>query len=238
MSREKLGLTVEPVSTQIIPRDRHAIFFAVLGVIAGSIEHLATEIRHLQRTEVREAEEFFTPGQKGSSAMPHKRNPVLSENLTGLARMVRAAVIAGAGERGAVARARHLPFRRRAGASPPTPPSRSISRWRRLAGRDRQAARLSRGDAAQPRRYGGLVHSQRVLLALTAGRHGARGGLSAPCSAMPCGCGRRARTSSPLLKADPEVAGQLRPAKLGGLFDLGYHIRHVDTIFKRVFGEG
>ena len=125
---EKMGLTVEPVSTQVIPRDRHAMFFATLGVIASSVERLATEIRHLQRTEVLEAEEYFAPGQKGSSAMPHKRNPVLTENLTGLARMVRAYVDAGAGECRAVARARHQPFVGRALSSARTRRSPSISR--------------------------------------------------------------------------------------------------------------
>ncbi len=114
MSPEKMGLAVEPVSTQVIPRDRHAMFFATLGVVASCVERLATEIRHLQRTEVLEAEEFFSDGQKGSSAMPHKRNPVLTENLTGLARLVRGMVIAGAGKRRAVARARHFAFLGRA----------------------------------------------------------------------------------------------------------------------------
>ena len=117
-----MGLKVEPVSTQIIPRDRHAMYFATLGVVASSVERLATEIRHLQRTEVLEAEEFFSEGQKGSSAMPHKRNPVLSENVTGLARMVRAYVTPAHGERGALARARHLAFLGRAHDRARTPP--------------------------------------------------------------------------------------------------------------------
>ena len=123
-----MGLRPEPISTQVIPRDRHAMYFATLGVVASSVEHLAIEIRHLQRTEVREAEEFFSPGQKGSSAMPHKRNPVLSENLTGLARLVRSAGTAGDGERGAVARARHLALLGRADDRPRRHRRRSISR--------------------------------------------------------------------------------------------------------------
>ena len=130
MSRQSWASTVEPVSTQVIPRDRHAMFFATLGVIASSIERLATEIRHLQRTEVLEAEEYFSPGQKGSSAMPHKRNPVLTENLTGLARLVRVGGDPGAGERRALARARHLAFLGRAHHRPGRHRSRSTSRWR------------------------------------------------------------------------------------------------------------
>ncbi len=125
---DKLGLAPEPISTQVIPRDRHAMFFATLGVIASSIERLAIEVRHLQRTEVLEAEEYFSPGQKGSSAMPHKRNPVLTENLTGLARMVRSLCRAGDGERRAVARARHLALDRSSATSGPMPASLSTSR--------------------------------------------------------------------------------------------------------------
>ena len=148
---EKMGLRVEPVSTQVIPRDRHAMFFATLGVIASSIERLATEIRHLQRTEVLEAEEYFAPGQKGSSAMPHKRNPVLTENLTGLARMVRAAVDAGAGECRAVARARHLATRSVERYHRPRRDDHARFRARPADRRDRQAARLSRADAEESR---------------------------------------------------------------------------------------
>jgi adenylosuccinate lyase len=161
-----LGLTPEPISTQVIPRDRHAMFFATLGVIASSIENVATEIRHMQRTEVLEAEEFFSPGQKGSSAMPHKRNPVLSENLTGLARLVRMAVVPGAGKRGALARTRHQPFQRgthdRAGHHH-HPRLRAAP-----AGRvGRKAGDLPRNMLKNLNKFKGLVMSQRVLLALT-----------------------------------------------------------------------
>ncbi len=161
-----MGLTPEPISTQVIPRDRHAMYFATLGVIASSIERLATEIRHLQRTEVLEAEEFFSEGQKGSSAMPHKRNPVLSENLTGLARMVRAYVIAGAGERGAVARARHLAFLGRAHDRARRHRDARL-RADRLAGLIDKLLVYPENMQNNLDRLGGLVHSQRLLLALT-----------------------------------------------------------------------
>ena len=235
---DKLGLTVEPVSTQVIPRDRHAMFFATLGVIASSIERLATEVRHLQRTEVLEAEEYFSPGQKGSSAMPHKRNPVLTENLTGLARMVRSAVHAGAGECGALARARHLPLLGRALYRPGRD---DHARFRaRPADRgDRQIARLSRADAAQSRPDG----RPRPFAARAArphpGRRQPRGCLS-PRPAQRdegLGIGRRSFSLLDLLKADPEVTALLSPAQIEAEFDLDYHFKHVDTIFARVFGE-
>ncbi len=160
------GLTPEPVSTQVIPRDRHAVYFATLGVVASSIERLATEIRHLQRTEVLEAEEYFSPGQKGSSAMPHKRNPVLTENLTGLARLVRGMVAAGDGECRTLARARHLAFFGRADDRPGRDGN---ARFRagEARRRHREAGRLSANMKKNLDRLGGLVHSQRVLLALT-----------------------------------------------------------------------
>ena len=230
----KLGLSVEPVSTQVIPRDRHAMFFATLGVIASSIERLATEIRHLQRSEVYEAEEYFSPGQKGSSAMPHKRNPVLTENLTGLARIVRAAV---------------------------TPAFENVALWHERDISHSSVERMFAPDATvtldfalarltnvidklvvYPEnmqknldRLGGLVHSQRVLLALT------QKGVSREDSyrlvqrnAMPVWRGEG--DFKTLLKADPDVSSKLSSQDIDDLFDLGYHFKHVDTIFKRVFG--
>ena len=230
-----LGLTIEPVSTQVIPRDRHAMFFATLGVIASSIERLAIEIRHLQRSEVLEAEEYFSPGQKGSSAMPHKRNPVLTENLTGLARIVRAAV---------------------------TPALENVALWHERDISHSSVERMFAPDATvtldfalarltnvidklviYPEnmqknldRLGGLVHSQRVMLALT------QKGVSREDSyrlvqrnAMPVWRGEGEFKA--LLNADSEVIAKLSAAEIDDLFDLGYHFKHVDTIFRRVFGE-
>jgi len=233
----KMGLTPEPVSTQVIPRDRHAMFFATLGVVASSIERLAIEVRHLQRTEVLEAEEYFAPGQKGSSAMPHKRNPVLTENLTGLARLVRSAV---------------------------TPALENVALWHE---RDISHSSVERGigpdatitlDFALARlsgvidkllvypermrknldRMGGLVHSQRVLLTLT------QAGISredayrlVQRNAMKVWESDGELSLLDLLKADPEVTAALSPAELEEKFDLGYHLKHVDTIFDRVFGR-
>ncbi|PWR25649.1 adenylosuccinate lyase [Zavarzinia aquatilis] len=230
----KMGLEIEPVSTQVIPRDRHAAFFAALAVVASSIERLATEVRHLQRTEVLEAEEAFTKGQKGSSAMPHKRNPVLSENLTGLARLVRSAA---------------------------TPAFENVALWHE---RDISHSSVERGigpdatvhlDFALARltsmmdglviypenmqrnldRLGGVVHSQRVLLALT------QKGVSREDSyrivqenAMRVWRGEGAFLD--FLKADPKVTSALSDAELESLFNLDYHTKHVDTIFRRVFG--
>jgi adenylosuccinate lyase len=232
---EKLGLKPEPVSTQVIPRDRHAAYFAALGVVASSLERLATEIRHLQRTEVLEAEEYFSEGQKGSSAMPHKRNPVLTENLTGLARMVRSAV---------------------------TPALENVALWHerdishssveRMIGPDATIAldfALVRLTSVIDKlivypenmrknldRLGGLIHSQRVLLALTqkgVSREDAYALVQR--NAMPVWRGEGDFLT--LLKADGDVAKALSPAELEALFDLGYHLKHVDTIFQRVFGE-
>ena len=230
-----LGLTIEPVSTQVIPRDRHAMFFATLGVIASSIERLAIEIRHLQRSEVLEAEEYFSPGQKGSSAMPHKRNPVLTENLTGLARIVRAAV---------------------------TPALENVALWHERDISHSSVERMFAPDATvtldfalarltnvidklviYPEnmqknldRLGGLVHSQRVMLALT------QKGVSREDSyrlvqrnAMPVWRGEGEFKA--LLNADSEVMEKLSSAEIDDLFDLGYHFKHVDTIFRRVFGK-
>jgi len=230
-----LGLIVEPVSTQVIPRDRHAAFFATLGIIAGSVENLATEIRHLQRSEVREAEEYFSPGQKGSSAMPHKRNPILTENLTGLARMVRSAV---------------------------TPALENIALWHerdishssveRMIGPDatitldfalgRLAGVIDKlvvhGDvmAANVDRLGGLVYSQRVLLALT------QAGLSreaayAAVQRNAMAAWEEGGSFLDRLIADAEVSGAIDSAALAAFFDPAHHLTNVDTIFQRVFGR-
>jgi len=233
----KLGLRVEPVSTQVIPRDRHAMFFATLGVVASSLERLAVEVRHLQRTEVLEAEEYFSPGQKGSSAMPHKRNPVLTENLTGLARMVRGYV---------------------------TPALENVALWHERDISHSSVERYIAPDACitldfalvratgvvekllvYPERMrrnldrmGGLIHSQRVLLALT------QAGLSREASyalvqrnAMKVWESDGALSLLALLKDDPEVSGALSAGELEALFDLDYHFKHVDTVFERVFGR-
>jgi len=231
---EKMGLQVEPVSTQVIPRDRHAAFFAALGVVASSVERLAVEIRHLQRTEVLEAEEFFDKGQKGSSAMPHKRNPILTENLTGLARLVRSAV---------------------------TPAMENVALWHE---RDISHSSVERGigpdatvhlDFALHRlamvverllvypenmqknldKLGGLVHSQRVLLALTQlGQSREDSYAAVQRNAMKVWRGEG--NFLDFLKEDPEVI--VPDAQLEELFDLGYHTKHVDTVFQRVFGAG
>ncbi|MEH6489814.1 adenylosuccinate lyase [Hyphomonas oceanitis] len=230
----KLGLAIEPVSTQVIPRDRHAMYFATLGVIASSVERLATEVRHLQRTEVLEAEEFFSPGQKGSSAMPHKRNPVLTENLTGLARLVRSAV---------------------------TPALENVALWHE---RDISHSSVERGigpdatihlDFALHRlanvvenlvvypenmmrtidSMGGLHNSQRILLALV--EHGVSREESYTLvqrNAMRTWRGEGNLLD--LLKTDPDVKAKLTDEELEDLFDLEYHFKHVDTIFERVFG--
>jgi adenylosuccinate lyase len=233
----ELGLSVEPVSTQIIPRDRHAMFFATLGVIASSIERLATEIRHLQRTEVLEVEEYFSPGQKGSSAMPHKRNPVLTENLTGLARMVRG-YVTPALENVALWHERdisHSSVERFIGPDATITLDFALARLTGVVDKlvvypERMQKNLDR--------MGGLVHSQRVLLALT------QAGLSREDSyslvqrnAMKVWESDGELSLLDLLKADPEVTQRLSSEQLDDLFDLGYHLKHVDTIFGRVFGS-
>ncbi|MFZ1962845.1 MAG: adenylosuccinate lyase [Roseiarcus sp.] len=232
---EKMGLVPEPISTQVIPRDRHAAFFAALGVVASSIERLAVEIRHLQRTEVLEAEEYFSEGQKGSSAMPHKRNPVLAENLTGLARMVRSAVTPAL-EDVALWHERdisHSSVERMIG------PDATIALDFALARLCQVVDKLVVYPEAMRRnldRLGGLVHSQRVLLALTqkgVSREDAYALVQH--NAMPVWRGEGDFLS--LLKADKDVAKALSPAELEALFDLDYHLEHVDTIFARVFGE-
>jgi adenylosuccinate lyase len=232
----ELGLSVEPVSTQVIPRDRHAMFFATLGVIASSIERLATEIRHLQRTEVLEAEEYFSPGQKGSSAMPHKRNPVLTENLTGLARMVRG-YVTPALENVALWHERdisHSSVERFIGPDATITLDFALAR---LTGVIDKLVVYPERMQKNLDRMGGLVHSQRVLLALT------QAGLSREDSyalvqrnAMKVWESDGELSLLDLLKADPEVSQSLSAEQLDDLFDLGYHLKHVDTIFDRVFG--
>ena len=232
----KMGLTVEPVSTQVIPRDRHAMFFATLGVIAGSIERLATEIRHLQRTEVLEAEEYFAPGQKGSSAMPHKRNPVLTENLTGLARMVRSAVVPAL-ENVALWHERdisHSSVERMIG------PDATITLDFALARLTGVVDKLLIYPVRMQKnldRMGGLVHSQRVLLALTqAGMSREDAYKAVQRNAMQVWESDGALSLMELLKADADVAARLSVAEIEDKFDLGYHFKHIDTIFDRVFG--
>jgi adenylosuccinate lyase len=231
-----MGLTVEPVSTQVIPRDRHAMYFATLGVVASSIERLATEFRHLQRTEVLEAEEYFSPGQKGSSAMPHKRNPVLSENLTGLARMVRA-YVTPAMEDVALWHERdisHSSVERMIGPDATATLDFALNR---LAGLIDRLLVYPENMQKNLDRLGGLIHSQRVLLALTqkgAPREDAYRLVQR--NAMKVWQGGGDFLS--FLKADQEVRKYLSEAELAANFDLGYHLKGVDTIFKRVFGEG
>ncbi|WP_439534115.1 adenylosuccinate lyase [Polymorphobacter sp.] len=233
---EKLGLTVEPVSTQVIPRDRHAMYFATLAVIASSIERLATEIRHLQRTEVLEAEEFFSPGQKGSSAMPHKRNPVLTENLTGLARLVRGMAIP-AMENVALWHERdisHSSVERMIGPDATITLDFALAR---LTGVIRNLIVYPERMLKNLGKMGGLVHSQRVLLALTqagASREAAYSLVQR--NAMKVWESDGALQLQSLLEADPEVTAHLTPAQIAENFDLGYHLKHVDTIFARVFG--
>jgi len=232
---EKMGLAVEPISTQIIPRDRHAVFYATLAVIASSLENLATEIRHLQRTEVREAEEFFSAGQKGSSAMPHKRNPVLSENLTGLARVVRASVIPAL-ENVVTWHERDISHSSVERVIAPDTTIALDFALARAAGLVDKLVIYPEAMRANLDRLGGLVHSQRVLLALTqAGMSREDAYRTVQRNAMPVWEGRGKFLD--LLKADPEVAKFVKPSALAALFDDAYHTKHVDTIFRRVFGK-
>jgi len=232
---QKMGLSVEPVSTQVIPRDRHAAYFATLGVVASSLERLAVEIRHLQRTEVLEAEEYFSPGQKGSSAMPHKRNPVLTENVTGLARMVRSYAFP-AMENVALWHERdisHSSVERYIGPDATITLDFALARMTGVVQKlvvypNRMQENLDRTH--------GLVHSQRVMLALT------QAGVSREDSyrmvqrnAMRAWNGEGNLLD--LLKADPDVAKALPVPQLEAMFDLGYHLKQVDTIFRRVFGS-
>ena len=231
----KLGLRPEPISTQVIPRDRHAAFFATLGVVASSVERLATEIRHLQRTEVMEAEEFFSEGQKGSSAMPHKRNPVLAENLTGLARMVRSAVIPAL-EDVALWHERDISH---SSVERMIAPDATITldfALARLAGVIDKLVVYPEAMRRNLDRLGGLVHSQRVLLALTE-KGVARDDAYALVQRNAMRAWRGEGEFLTLLKADKDVAKVLSAKELEALFDLGYHLKHVDTIFERVFGK-
>ncbi len=229
----KMGLTPEPVSTQVIPRDRHAMFFATLGVVASCLERLALEIRHLQRTEVLEAEEFFSEGQKGSSAMPHKRNPVLTENVTGLARLVRGMAVP-AMENVALWHERdisHSSVERMIGPDATITLDFALAR---MTGVITNLLVYPKNMGKNLDRLGGLIHSQRVLLALT------QKGLSredayalVQRNAMPVWRGEGEFKT--LLKADPDVSKALGGVELEALFDLGYHFKHVETIFARVF---
>jgi adenylosuccinate lyase len=234
---KELGLEIEPTSTQVIPRDRHAMFFATLGVIASSVERLAVEIRHLQRTEVLEAEEYFAPGQKGSSAMPHKRNPVLTENLTGLARVVRSAVVPAL-ENVALWHERdisHSSVERYIGPDATVTLDFALARLTGVVDKllvypERMQKNLDR--------MGGLIHSQRVLLALT------QAGVSREDSyslvqrnAMKVWDADGQLSLLQLLKDDPEVTSRIPPSQLEELFDLGYHLKRVNLIFERVFGS-
>ena len=230
----KMGLAVEEISTQTIPRDRHAAFFATLGVVASSVERLAIEIRHLQRTEVLEAEEPFDPGQKGSSAMPHKRNPILTENLTGLARLVRSAVVP-AMEDVALWHERDISHSSVERGIGPDATVHLDFALRRLAGVVERLVIYPENMRKNLDRLGGLVHSQRVLLALTqkgVAREEAYGAVQANAMKVWRGEGR----FLDLLKADPGVRPHLTDDELAELFDDAYHFKHVDTIFTRVFG--
>src|SRR3954469_15279667 len=233
---EKRGLRVEPISTQIIPRDRHAMFFATLGVVASSVERLATEVRHLQRTEVLEAEEYFSPGQKGSSAMPHKRTPVLTENLTGLARIVRG-YVTPALENVALWHERdisHSSVERYIGPDATITLDFALARLMGVVDKlvvypERMQKNLDR--------MGGLVHSQRVLLALTqAGLSREESYALVQRNAMKVWESDGQLSLIELLKADTDVSQRLSEDQLDGLFDLDYHLKHVDAIFGRVFG--
>jgi adenylosuccinate lyase len=231
----KLGLTPEPVSTQVIPRDRHAMFFATLAVVASSVERLATEVRHLQRTEVLEAEEFFSPGQKGSSAMPHKRNPVLTENLTGLARMVRSAVVPAL-ENVVLWHERdisHSSVERMIG------PDSTITldfALHRLAGVIEKLVVYPKNMRKNLDRLGGLHNSQRVLIALTqAGVSREDSYVYVQRNAMKTW--EHGKNFLEELKADPDVSKKLSAKDLEAMFDDAYHFKHVDTIFTRVFGH-
>jgi len=230
-----LGLEPEPISTQVIPRDRHAAFFMALALTAAAVERLATEIRHLQRTELREAEEYFAPGQKGSSSMPHKRNPVLSENLTGLARLVRSHVVPAL-ENVALWHERDISHSSVERVIAPDATIALDFALARLAGLVDRLVVYPERMIKNLESLGGLPDSQRVLLALT------QAGMSREDSyrlvqkhamaAWEGGAGFATR-----LKADPEVTGRIPPRDIDALFDPSYHLKHVDTIFRRVFGE-
>ena len=229
-----MGLAPEPVSTQVIPRDRHAMFFAALGVIASSVERIATEIRHLQRTEVLEAEEYFSPGQKGSSAMPHKRNPILTENLTGLARLVRAYALP-AMENVALWHERdisHSSVERNIGPDATVTLDFALAR---LTGVIDKLVVYPENMMANLEKFRGLIHSQRVMLALTQ-KGVSREDAYALVQRNAMKVWEEGADFLAELKADAEVATALSDTEIEALFDLGYHTKHVDTIFARVFG--
>ncbi len=231
---EKMGLTPEPVSTQVIPRDRHAMFFATLGVVASSVERLATEIRHLQRTELREAEEYFSAGQKGSSAMPHKRNPVLTENLTGLARVVRAAVTPAL-ENVALWHERDISHSSVERVFGPDATITLDFALQRLAGVVEALVVYPESMQANLDQLGGLVHSQQLLLALT--QQGvSREDAYSMVQRNAMESWKTGASYRDLLKADADVMDSLGADGIDALFDLDQHFRHVDTIFDRVFG--
>ena len=237
---DKMGLTIEPVSTQVIPRDRHAMFFATLAVIASAVERLSVEVRHLQRTEVREVEEFFAVGQKGSSAMPHKRNPILTENLTGLARVVRAAVVPAL-ENVALWHERdisHSSVERMFGPDATVTLDFALVR---LTGVVEKMMVYPDAMNANLEKLGGLVHSQRVLLALTqAGLSREDSYLAVQRNAMKVWAlpeAEREGAFLSFLQSDAEIAGKISAEDLAASFDMGYHTKHVDTIFARVFGS-
>ena len=230
---KKLGLSPEPVSTQVIPRDRHAMYFSVLAVVASSVERIATEIRHLQRTEVLEVEEYFAPGQKGSSAMPHKRNPVLTENLTGLARLVRSAVVPAL-ENVTLWHERDISHSSVERGIGPDATVHLDFALNRLTGVIEKLLVYPENMKRNLDRLGGLIHSQRILLALTQkGMSREQAYATVQRSAMPVWRGEG--NFLDLLKSDPNVTAYLSPDELQGLFDLAYHTKHVDTIFARVF---
>jgi adenylosuccinate lyase len=232
---EAMGLAVEPVSTQVIPRDRHAMYFATLGVVASSVERLATEIRHLQRTEVLEAEEFFSEGQKGSSAMPHKRNPVLSENVTGLARVVRG-YVTPALENVALWHERDISHSSVERMIAPDATATLDFALARLAAIVDQLVVYPDNMQKNLDRLGGLIHSQRVLIALTQ-KGVAREDAYAIVQRNAMRVWRGEGDFLSLLKADADVRKHLNDAELAANFDLGHHLKHVDTIFQRVFGR-
>ena len=232
---DKLGLTVEPISTQVIPRDRHAAFFATLGVVGSSIENVATEIRHMQRTEVLEAEEFFSKGQKGSSAMPHKRNPVLTENLTGLARLIRMAVVP-AMENVTLWHERdisHSSVERNIGPDTTITLDFALSRLTQVI---EKLVIYPDNMLANMNKFRGLVMSQRVLLALTqAGESREDAYKLVQRNAMKVW--EQGKDFKTELLSDKDVLAALSAEQINEKFDLDYHTKHVDTIFTRVFGD-
>ncbi|MEM8571889.1 MAG: adenylosuccinate lyase [Pseudomonadota bacterium] len=232
---EKMGLRPEPISTQVIPRDRHAMFFATLGVIGASVENIATEIRHMQRTEVMEAEEFFSKGQKGSSAMPHKRNPVLTENLTGLARLVRMSVTPAL-ENVALWHERdisHSSVERMIGPDTTVTLDFALSR---LTGVIEKLVVYPEAMTRNLDRFRGLVHSQRILLALTQ-KGVSRENAYALVQRNAMKVWEQGADFLQELNADQDVKTAMTSAEIEECFDLGYHTKHVDTVFSRVFGD-